>query len=140
MIQDRDSGRTFFLEVWGKHKRQMRLEALEQIVLNVILQHPEYHVILEKDEKEISAMEFMPEMGMTNPFLHMGMHITIQEQIGSNRPSGITALYQQLLLKYSSAHDLEHSMMEYLGETLWLAQRNNTLPDEAHYLEQVKKL
>jgi len=140
LIQDRDSGRTFFLEVWGKHKRQLRLEALEQIVLNVILQHPEYHVILEKDEKEISAMEFTPEMGMTNPFLHMGMHITIQEQIGSNRPSGITALYQQLLLKYPSAHDLEHSMMEYLGETLWLAQRNNTLPDEAHYLEQVKKL
>ena len=140
MIQDRDSGRTFFLEVWGKHKRQMRLEALEQIVLNVILQHPEYHVILEKDEKEISAMEFMPEMGMTNPFLHMGMHITIQEQIGSNRPSGITALYQQLLPKYSSAHDLEHSMMECLGESLWLAQRNNTLPDEAEYLEQVKKL
>lgn len=140
MIQDRDSGRTFFLEVWGKHKRQMRLEALEQIVLNVILQHPECHVMLEKDEKEISAMEFTPEMGMTNPFLHMGMHITIQEQIGSNRPSGITALYQQLLPKYSSAHDLEHSMMECLGESLWLAQRNNTLPDEAEYLEQVKKL
>jgi hypothetical protein len=140
LIQDRDSGRTFFLEVWGKHKRQLPLEALEKIVLDVILQHPEYHVILEKDEKEISAMEFTPEMGMTNPFLHMGMHITIQEQIGSNRPSGITALYQQLLPKYSSAHDLEHSMMECLGESLWLAQRNNTLPDEAEYLEQVKKL
>ena len=140
MIQDRDSGRTFFLEVWEKHKRQLPLEALEKIVLDVILQHPEYHVILEKDEKEISAMEFTPEMGMTNPFLHMGMHITIQEQIGSNRPSGITALYQQLLPKYPSAHDLEHRMMEPLGETLWLAQRNNTLPDEAHYLEQVKKL
>ena len=140
MIKDRDSGRTFFLEVWEKHKKQLPLEALEQIVLDVILQHPEYHAILEKDEKEISAMEFRPEMGMTNPFLHMGMHITIQEQIGSNRPPGITALYQQLLLKYPSAHDLEHRMMESLGETLWLAQRNNTLPDEAHYLEQVKKL
>ncbi len=140
MIQDRDSGRTFFLEVWGKHKRQLRLEALEQIVLDVILQHPEYHEILEKDEKDISAMEFTPEMGITNPFLHMGMHITIQEQIGSNRPLGITALYQQLLPKYPSAHDLEHNMMECLGEVLWLAQRNNTLPDEAHYLEQVKKL
>jgi hypothetical protein len=126
--------------VWEKHKKQLPLEALEQIVLDVILQHPEYHEILEKDEKEISAMEFTPEMGMTNPFLHMGMHITIQEQIGSNRPSGITALYQQLLPKYPSAHDLEHGMMECLGEVLWLAQRNNTLPDEAHYLEQVKKL
>jgi len=140
LIQDRDSGRTFFLEVWEKHKKQLPLEALEQIVLDIILQHPEYHVILEKDEKEISAMEFTPEMGMTNPFLHMGMHITIQEQIGSNRPPGITALYQHLLTKYPSAHDLEHSMMECLGEALWLAQRNNTLPDEAQYLEQVKKL
>ena len=140
MIQDRDSGRTFFLEVWEKHKKQLPLEALEQMVLDIILQHPEYHVILEKDEKEISAMEFTPEMGMTNPFLHMGMHITIQEQIGSNRPPGIAALYQHLLPKYSSAHDLEHSMMECLGEALWLAQRNNALPDEPQYLEQVKKL
>jgi uncharacterized protein DUF1841 len=140
LIQDRDSGRTFFLEVWAKYKKQSLLEPLEQIVLNVILQHPEYHEILEKDEKEIAAMEFMPEMGVTNPFLHMGMHITIQEQIGSDRPPGIATLYQQLLLKYSSVHDLEHSMMECLGETLWLAQRNNTLPDEMQYLEQVKRL
>jgi hypothetical protein len=126
--------------VWGKHKNKLPLEALEQMVLDVILQHPEYHVILEKDEKEISAMEFTPEMGMTNPFLHMGMHIAILEQIGSDRPPGITVLYQQLLPKYTSAHDLEHSLMECLGESLWLAQRNNTLPDEAQYLEQVKKL
>lgn len=140
MIQDRDSGRIFFLEVWGKNKKKLPLEALEQMVLDVILQHSEYHVILEKDEKEISAMEFTPEMGMTNPFLHMGMHIAILEQIGSNRPSGITSLYQQLLPKYPSAHDLEHRIMECLGESLWLAQRNNTLPDEAQYLEQVKRL
>ncbi len=140
MIQDRESGRTFFLEVWGKHKKQLPLEALEQMVLNVILQHPEYHEILAMDEKEISELEFTPEMGMTNPFLHMGMHITILEQIGSNRPLGITVLYQQLLLKYPSAHELEHSMMECLGEALWLAQRNNTLPDELQYMERVRQL
>ena len=140
MIQDRDSGRTFFLEVWAKYKRQVPLEPLEQMVLDVVLQHPEYHEILAQDEKEIAAMEFLPEAGMTNPFLHMGMHIAILEQISSNRPSGITALYQQLLPKYPSAQDLEHSMMECLGETLWQAQRNNTLPDETQYLEQVRRL
>jgi hypothetical protein len=140
LIQDRESGRTFFLEVWAKYKRQVPLESLEKMVLDVILQHPEYHEILAQDEKEIAAMEFLPEAGMTNPFLHMGMHITILEQISSNRPSGITALYQQLLRGYPSAHDLEHSMMECLGETLWQAQRNNTLPDESQYLEQVKRL
>jgi len=140
LIQNRDSGRTFFLEVWAKYKRQAPLESLEKMVLDVILQHPEYHEILAMDEEEIAAMEFLPEAGMTNPFLHMGMHIAILEQVSSNRPSGITALYQQLLRGYPSAHDLEHSMMECLGESLWQAQRNNTLPDESRYLEQVKRL
>ena len=140
MIQNRDSGRAFFLEVWAKYKRQAPLESLEKMVLDVILQHPEYHEILAMDEEEIAAMEFLPEAGMTNPFLHMGMHIAILEQVSSNRPSGITALYQQLLRGYPSAHDLEHSMMECLGESLWQAQRNNTLPDESQYLEQVKRL
>lgn len=140
MIQNRDSGRTFFLEVWAKYKRQAPLESLEKMVLDVILQHPEYHEILAMDEEEIAAMEFLPEAGMTNPFLHMGMHIAILEQVSSDRPSGITALYQQLLRGYPSAHDLEHSMMECLGESLWQAQRNNTLPDESRYLEQVKRL
>ena len=140
MIQDRDSSRKFFSEVWEKYKKKMPLEALEQVVLDIIFQHPEYHKILEMDETDVAAMEFLPEAGMTNPFLHMGMHIAIQEQIGSNRPEGITALYQQLLAGYPSAHDLEHSMMECLGETLWQAQRNNIMPDEMQYLERVKQL
>ncbi|MCH8262365.1 MAG: DUF1841 family protein [Proteobacteria bacterium] len=140
MIQDRDSSRKFFSEVWEKYKKKMPLEALEQVVLDIILQHPEYHKILDMDETDVAAMEFLPEAGMTNPFLHMGMHIAIQEQIGSNRPEGITALYQQLLAGYPSAHDLEHSMMECLGETLWQAQRNNIMPDEMQYLERVKRL
>jgi len=140
LIQDRDSGRKFFLEVWVKYKEQAPLESLEKMVLDVILQHPEYHEILSMDEEEIAAMEFLPEAGMTNPFLHMAMHITILEQISTDRPAGIAALYQQLLLKYPSAQELEHSMMECLGETLWLAQRNKTMPDEMQYLERVKQL
>jgi len=78
LIQDRDASRKFFLDVWAKNKIQLPLEALEQLVLDIILQHPEYHEILDKDEKDITTMDFLPEMGMTNPFLHMGMHIAIQ--------------------------------------------------------------
>ena len=140
MIQDRDANRKFFLDVWAKNKIQLPLEALEQLVLDIILQHPEYHEILDKDEKDITTMDFLPEMGMTNPFLHMGMHIAIQEQISTDRPQGITMIYRQLLPKYPSAHELEHGLMECLGESLWQAQRNNTMPDEIQYLEQVKRL
>jgi hypothetical protein len=31
-------------------------------------------------------------------------------------------------------------MMECLGEAMWLAQRNNTLPDEAAYLACLQSL
>ncbi len=145
MIQERDSARKYFLEVWARYKHQTSAEppppeSLESLVLDVILQHPEYHGILEQDEEAIAAMEFPSAAGVSNPFLHMGMHIAILEQVGSNRPAGITALYRRLLRVYPGVDDLQHRMMERLGETLYLAQRNNSLPDEAQYLRQVERL
>ena len=138
-IQDRDASRRFFLEVWEKHQAAKPLQALEELILGVILEHPEYHVLLDNEENAV-LREFTPELGTTNPFLHMGMHIAIREQVSSDRPGGITALYERLLSKFATAHDLEHRMMECLGETLWSAQRNNTLPDEIAYLECVKRI
>ncbi|MBI4006416.1 MAG: DUF1841 family protein [Gammaproteobacteria bacterium] len=138
-IQDREAGRLFFLDIWKKYQASIPLQALEELILGVILEHPEYHILL---SNEVNALlqEYTPETGEINPFLHMGMHIAIREQIGSDRPGGIAALYQQLLSKFATAHDLEHRIMECLGEALWSAQRNNTLPDEAAYLECVKRI
>jgi hypothetical protein len=138
-IQDRDSSRRFFLEVWKKHKAGLTLQALEKLVLGVLQEHPEYHVLLQQEE-HILTREFTPEAGVTNPFLHMGMHIAIREQVASDRPSGIAGIYQQLAISAASRHDSEHRMMECLGEILWRAQRDNTLPDEIAYLECLKKL
>jgi hypothetical protein len=69
----------------------------------------------------------------------MGMHITLREQAGTDRPPGIRAIHQKLLSK-QGAHEAEHAMMECLGQTLWNAQRNNQPPDEAAYLDCLKKL
>lgn len=138
-VQDRDSSRRFFIEVWQKHNAGTPLQSLEELILGVIQEHPEYHSYLQQDE-EILGQEFTPETGRTNPFLHMGMHIAIREQVTSNRPQGITGIYQQLANSATSVHDLEHRMMECLGEALWRAQRDNTLPDETAYLECLKRL
>ena len=139
MIQDRESSRRFFLEVWKKHLADLPLQPLEEMVLGVLVEHPEYHALLSED-RDILQQEFSPDQGSINPFLHMGMHIAIREQVQTNRPAGITGLYMQLLAEYDSAHDLEHRMMKCLGETLWTAQRNNTLPDEVAYLECLKHI
>lgn len=114
------------------------MEPLEQLVAQIIQQHPEYHALLE-DEEAYLDKDYTPETGETNPFLHMSMHIAIAEQLGTDRPAGIQDLYQQLLSKYSDSHTVEHHIMECLGQMMWEAQRNQTLPDEQQYLECLRK-
>jgi len=139
LIQGREESRRYFVETWRKYRAEEALEPLERQLLGVILEHPEYHAQLDDGEAALAA-EFTPEGGQSNPFLHMGMHLALREQVGTDRPAGIAALYRRLLHKYESEHALEHAMLECLGEALWTAQRNGLPPDEAAYLECLKRL
>lgn len=136
---DRDSLRRYYCTVWEKACAGQPLEPLEQLIAGVIREHPEYQPVLTDAETALNR-EYMPEGGQTNPFLHMGMHIAIQEQLGGNRPVGILDVYQQLCQRMGDAHTAEHAMMECLGETLWEAQQNGCEPDEQGYLERLRRL
>ena len=137
--QDRDGMRRFFCEVWRKHRAKELLEPLERLIAELVAQHPEYQPLL-TDPDRAAQVEYMPEGGSTNPFLHLGMHIAIREQLSVDRPPGMRAVHQRLCQRYGDAHRAEHQIMEALGETLWEAQRDNTLPDEQRYLERLQRL
>ena len=138
MFQSRDEVRQVYLGVWHKIQQQLVLEPMEALIADIIEIHPEYHALLAASN-DIKQQEFTPEQGQTNPFLHMGMHITLREQAGTDRPAGIRAIHQKLVSK-NGAHEAEHAMMECLGQTLWNAQRNNQPPDEDAYLDCLRKL
>lgn len=138
LVQDREAARRFFIDVWRKKRQAMTLEPLEQQIAGIIVQHPEYHRILE--DGEALRRSYLPENGVTNPFLHMGLHLAVQEQLMTDRPKGILLLYQQGLRRFVDAHVLEHRVMDCLAETLWNAQRKNALPDEGEYLCCVQEL
>lgn len=132
--------RRLFFDTWNKYQAQTPLEPVEQQLLQVIVEHPEYHQILSQPDHYIDK-DYRPELGETNPFLHMSLHLGIREQISTNRPSGITLIYQQLLSKYHGAHlEVEHIMMDILAEQIWEAQRNKTVPDEGKFMQQLHKL
>jgi len=86
------------------------------------------------------SSEFYPEHGTTNPFLHMGMHIALREQVATDRPPGIADITRKLLLRYRDSHEMEHQMMEPLGKVLWQAQRDQTEPDQQEYMEMLRSL
>ena len=131
--------RQMFFDSWQKYQHKQLLSPLEQQIVEVIIAHPEYHNLLAAGDSEKEQVYF-PEMGETNPFLHMGLHLAVRDQLATDRPVGIKALYQQLLLNYSDGLLVEHLLMEHLAECLWQAQRDFTLPNEQHYLNTCKQL
>ncbi|MCU7811237.1 MAG: DUF1841 family protein, partial [Candidatus Thiodiazotropha sp. (ex Notomyrtea botanica)] len=101
--------------------------------------HPEYHRLLNDADKGL-AKEFLPDDGETNPFLHMAMHISLLEQISTDRPPGISELNKRLTQRLGDAHEAEHQLMECLGRMLWEAQSENRMPDEVAYLDCIRRL
>ncbi len=137
--QDRSKIRQHYLDVWRKACNKEPLDQLEQLIADVIREHPEYHPLFSNPDAAIDS-EFYPEHGTTNPFLHMGMHIALREQVATDRPPGITDLTRKLLLQYQDSHAMEHEMMEALGQVLWDAQRAGKEPDQTVYLELLREI
>jgi len=137
--QNRDQLRGIYVEAWSFYCQGKPLEPLQAQIVAVIEQHPEYHGLLENTDKAVGK-DYLPELGETNPFLHMGMHLAIQEQVSTDRPAGIRGLYDQLLAKADDSHELQHKLMECLAEMIWQAQRNGELPDEERYIACIETL
>ena len=131
----RDGLRAAWREAWLRHEQGLPLEALQMQLVNVITVHPEYHALIRDAARQPEGTE-----ADGNPFLHMGLHLALREQLGTNRPAGIALVHQRLMQRGVEAHAAEHRMMGVLGETLWQAQRAGRAPDERQYLEALQRL
>ncbi len=135
--QDRSQLRRFYCQAWKRFRGGEKLQPLEQLIAEVVTIHPEYHSLLEQEAA--TEQEFIPELGESNPFLHLSLHLAVREQASNDRPQGIGTLYQQFISKTGDIHEAEHGMMECLAEMLWKSTRKGIPPDEAAYLDCLKK-
>jgi hypothetical protein len=134
----RDEARRFFFDTWRTYRAGETLGELEQIALQVILLHSEYHVLLDDPGRNLDR-DYAPEHGGLNPFLHLSLHLAVEEQLSIDQPPGIRAAFEQLRVKTGDEHHAKHALLECLAETIWQAQRINSAPDERTYLECLKR-
>ena len=137
--QSRDELRRVYVEAWRKRRAGLPVEPLEAQVADVIAVHPEYHAALERGEDAL-ARDYTPEGGQSNPFLHMGLHLAVRDQVATDRPVGLRKAFESLAQRVGSAHEAEHRIIERLAEAMWEAQRSGRPPDEAAYLQRVLRL
>jgi hypothetical protein len=133
---DRDELRAMYAQAWQKHRERQPLSPLEAQIARVIEEHPEFHAALGGPLDG----DYTIEAGEANPFLHMGLHLGIREQVATDRPAGIATVHARLAAKSGDAHAAEHRMIDVLAQALWEAQRQNSLPDESRYLDQLRRL
>ena len=129
----RDQLRLAYAQAWAKHLARAPLAPLEAQIADVIEAHPEYQRIVADADTAVGFEQnsaYSPE----NPFLHMGLHLAVREQLSVDRPPGVRDLKRLLQARYGDAHRAEHALMEALGEELWTAQRDGRAPDERQYL------
>jgi hypothetical protein len=130
--------RRFFSEAYTRQRDGLPLEPMAAIAARWIDEHPEYHAELADVEAAV-ARDYRVEDGRTNPFLHLAMHLTIEEQCAIDQPTGIRQAVQLLAAQRGSLHAAHHEVMECLGEMVWASQRSGQPPDGLAYLEAVRR-
>ena len=134
----RDQARRFLAEAWRKRRAKLPATPLEIMAADLVEMHPEYHALLAAGEAALSR-EWTPEQGDTNPFLHLSLHLAIEEQLSIDQPPGIRAAFEQLLHRHGERHAALHAVLDCLGETVWRANRDQAPPDGPAYLDCLRR-
>ena len=133
----RDQARQFLIDAWAKRRNRLPGTPMDTLAADLVALHPEYHALLEAENA--LTREWTPEDGETNPFLHLSMHLAIEEQLSLDQPPGIRAAFTLLQSRRGDRHEALHAVLECLGEMLWRAQRSRLPPDGEAYVDCVRR-
>lgn len=126
----RDQAREAFFGAWRKFRAGEPLAGIETLAIAAILLHPEYHDILSQPERHRDR----DYVDAHNPFLHLGLHVALEEQLSIDQPPGIAGRFAAIVARTGDRHEALHRALECLAETMWRAQRDRTPPDAVSYL------
>jgi hypothetical protein len=136
--QDRDSLRRAYADAWQRHLDGLPLDLQQQRIVDVLRLHPEYQdVVLAPDAL---TQEFDGSDGRTNPYLHMGLHLAVREQLATRLPPEAAQAHARLVKRLGDAHAAEHRLIDCLALELWQAQRAGRAPDMDAYREALRRL
>ena len=133
----RDQARQFLIDAWAKRRNRLPGTPMDILAADLVALHPEYHALLEAEDA--LTREWTPEHGETNPFLHLSLHLAIEEQLSIDQPPGIRAAFDTLQSRRGDRHEALHAVLECLGEMIWRSQKSGLPPDGEAYLDCVRR-
>ncbi|MBF0281448.1 MAG: DUF1841 family protein [Zetaproteobacteria bacterium] len=131
--------RKIFWDAWQKALADLPMSALEVRIARVIRMHPEYHHFF-NDLESFLDRDFQANDGM-NPYLHLSLHLTLEEQAASKQPIEVAKALEYLIAqKGRERHDALHVLLEILAETIYRSQREGREIDPLAYIQEIKAI
>jgi hypothetical protein len=131
--------RQVFWNAWSKAQAGAPMNEMEQRIAQCIGIHPEYHSLF-NDWETYLARAFTVEDGM-NPYLHLSLHLAMEEQLATAQPPETGQAVEYLMQKRGmSRHDALHVLMETLAESVYHASRAGAEPDVTAYQLKLRGL
>ncbi len=130
--------RRIFWDAWQKACQGLPLTALEVRIARVVRMHPEYHDLFD-DMEAFLDRDFQVDDGM-NPYLHLSLHLALEEQIAIKHPPEAAAALESLMRHGLDRHEALHRMLEILAEVVYHAQRAGGEPDVGLYALRLQRL
>ena len=122
--------RKVFYDAWMCYTRGETLSEFDQRLVSVMQYYPEFTQHILPDE--------IPNQSSQNPYLVMGAHLEVVEQVAQDRPKGIKPFYQSLALKVGGVQ-AQIIMRDVLLLVLDQSYQSGEVPDYSEYLQMLKK-
>lgn len=131
--------RRIFWEAWQRAREGLPLDAMQVRIARVIEMHPDYHPLFDDMESFLDGDAHADDG--TNPYLHLSLHLALEEQIAIRQPPEVAAALEHLMQRKGiDRHEALHRLLEILAESVYFAQREGKEPDVMAYLRKVREL
>ncbi|MDX8390848.1 MAG: DUF1841 family protein [Mariprofundaceae bacterium] len=131
--------RKVFWDTWRKVSSDLPLDALEVRIARVIHMHPEYYSLFD-DEETFLDRDYQVDDG-SNPYLHLSLHMALEEQVATHHPPELAIALEALMRKLSlDRHDALHQLLDILAEVVHDAQRQDKDLDTLTYATRLREV
>lgn len=113
------TGREHMRDIWKK-ARSGEMDSLsgeDRLLASIMLEHVEYHNQFELAD-HLSEHEFDAEKE-TNPFMHVLMHLLVENQLETREPIEVYQFYNAMLRRSTTSHEAVHLIAMILSYLLF---------------------
>jgi hypothetical protein len=133
----RESNRQRLHEVWVAAKAGRPLAGEEAAYAKAMLDHPEYHNAWEFAD-QVGAAEYVVDGA--NPFLHITVHVIIENQLAQGDPPEVAKTLERLLGQGMGRHGAIHAIAAAFMEVAFPAFQGREPFNTKRYIKKVRRL